>query len=65
MLISFNQFDFINQLNNDINIYYDVNMIHEYVHLVMQLSTSVCPRSIKANIETVVTDKFVDILLKN
>lgn len=59
-----NQFDFINNNNSVINIYYDVNIIMDYVNAIMKLPTSVCPRSIKTNIEHFITDKFVDIILE-
>jgi len=67
-LIAYNmikeKFDFINNNNEVINIFYDVETIMNYVDTITKLNTSKCPRSIKSNIEHYITDEYVDIILQ-
>jgi ATP-dependent Clp protease ATP-binding subunit ClpA len=68
-LIAYNsiktKFEFINNTNSVINIFYNDEIITNYVESIMKIDTSKCPRSIKSNIEHYITDEYVDIILKN
>ena len=60
-----NKMDFINVNNDIINVYYDDEIMMDYVdYISMKMDSSKCPRSIKSNIEHYITDTFVDIILE-